>query len=99
MHGSPDEFVRMTAANSLGSFVVAFEVGQKHKERVLQELLKQFLIDEDSSVQKWCYEQIVRIIKDKRVSEDMPNQFDFNRDVDWNLLQPYLEKYNLQKPS
>ena len=99
LHHSSDEFVRMSAANSLGSFVVTFEVGQKHKERVLRELLEQLLNDEDLFAQKRCYEQIVKIIKNQRVGEDLPNLFDRERDVDWNLLQPYLEEYNLRKPS
>ncbi len=76
LHSSSDEFVRMSAANSLDEFVTDFELGQKQKEKILRELIEQLLTDENSSAQKWCYEQVVRIIRNQLFGVDLPNYFD-----------------------
>ena len=99
LHRDSEYSVRSDAAFSLKQFVTKFENGQKYKERVLGELLRQLQTDENFSVQKRCYEQILKTITGERFGIKLPNYFDRERDVDWNLLQPYLEKYNLLKPS
>lgn len=98
LHTDFDENLRVSAARSLGTFAMRFENGQKHKQRILQELIKQLQIDEDFIVQTVCYEEAYKIIKDKRFGVDFsrygahPSDF-FNRDrdVDWELLKPYME--------
>lgn len=99
LHTDSSDFVRGDAANSLSNFCVDFVEGEKYEEQIIKELLVGLLKDEDSFVQKHCYNGLYKIIKKERWKlYDEIDYFDRNRDVDWNLLQPYLEKYGLQKP-
>ena len=98
LHDDPNEDLRISAAYALGTFVLDFEVGLKYKDRVLKELIKQLQVDADFSVQTTCYEEAYKIIKNKQFGVDFskhgPHPSDFfnrDRDVDWELLKPYMD--------
>ena len=44
------------------------------------------------------YQWICNIIKKTEKSSDN-DLFNLKTDVDWTLLQPYLDKYDLQRPT
>lgn len=103
LHEDPDDTVRNYAARSLGTFTMRFEDGQKHKQRILRELIKQLQNDANFTVQTVCYEEAYKIIKNKRFGVDFskwgPHPSDFfnrDRDVDWELLKPYMENASPQ---
>lgn len=90
--------IRKSASQSLATFIEKFAEGEKYKAQVIEELLKSLLDDEKDFVQKKSYEGLYKLIKNERPREDN-DSFDRNQDVDWILLQPYLEKYALNKPN
>ncbi len=55
------------------------------------------MFEEDEVIQRKSYQSLYEIITMKLLQFDK-DEFDRERDVDWNLLLPYLEKYSLQKP-
>lgn len=90
--------VRKTASRSLSTFAIKFIEGKKYEEQIIKSLLYSLIRDEDIFVQRQDYEGLLKILKIKNPVEDLKH-FDRERDVDWNQLEPYLEKYNLQKTS
>ncbi len=90
LHHDPEYAVRGDTAFSLRQFVTGFENGQKYKERVLKELIKQLQKDENWAAQSSCYEETLKIITGERFGIKLPDDFNRERDVDWNLLQPYV---------
>jgi hypothetical protein len=89
--------VRKTASRSLSAFALKFIEGEKYEERITSSLLESLVRDESIFVQRQDYEGLLKILKIKNSVGEI-DYFDRNRDVDWSLLQPYLEKYNLSKP-
>ena len=90
LHYDLEYEVRSSTAFSLDGFVVRFEDGQKHKERVLKELIKQLQNDEDQFVQRQCYVSALLIIENKRIGVEVQDNFNREKDVDWNLLKLYV---------
>lgn len=82
----PDWSVRTQAASSLTWFA---RNNPEEKERLLQELTARLMQDEDVSVQQVCYEQILEILAPNDHPE-VPDFFDRERDVDREILRPYL---------
>lgn len=97
LRSDADYSVRSGAGFALSQYARNFESGRKVKDKIAGELTKSLLEDDDIAVQESSYEELLRVIGQKR-----PNtkEVEFNREteVDWDLLQPYLEKYGLQKP-
>lgn len=98
LHNDPDDIVRGDAARGLALFCAEFIEGEKHEEQIVKELLLALLQEEDLFIQRDCYKGLCRIIKNEDWKYyDEKDYFDRNQDVDWRMLQPYLEEYNLQK--
>lgn len=89
--------VKCAAASALKSFATNFDKGEKYKTTILKKLFESLLNDENKIVQKRVYEYIYNIITHKKIFIES-YEFDEQRDINWNLLEPYLEKFNLQKP-
>jgi hypothetical protein len=84
---------RQDAAHALTSFVLYSETCTlAQKERIIQELVHAVTADENDFVQGWCYKNLIAILAPERKPITLPDYFDRNRDVDWNLLKPYLDK-------
>lgn len=92
LHHDSDYLVRSSTAFSLGEFVNRFVEKQSKRKSVLIELIKQLQDDENSFVQRQCYQSALEIIQGKRVGIKVPDDFDSKLHVDWKLLDPYLEK-------
>lgn len=97
LHNDTDWSVRGTAATALANFSKEFIEGSKYEQKIVGELLISLLKDEDEFVQRDSYKGLYKLIKGECERSD-ENEFARNRDVDWDLLQPYLDKYGLQKP-
>ena len=99
LHNDPDYIVRSNAARGLAIFCTKFIEGEKYEEKIIKELLLALIQDDEPYVQKDCYKGLCSIINEESWDYyDEKNSFDSEKDVDWNLLQPYLEKYGLEKP-
>lgn len=96
LHNDTDWSVRGTAATALSNFSKEYVEGKKYEEQIIKELLISLLNDEDEFVQRDSYKGLYKLIKGERERSD-ENEFTRNQDVDWKMLQPYLEKYNLQR--
>lgn len=81
-----DEAVRSGAAFALGEFVIN---SGTNKERVLRALLDQLKNERNFAVQEECYKSLLKLIAPDRVPFSAPSAFKREKDVDWNLLQPY----------
>ncbi len=99
LHFDPEWDVRYDSAFALTQFIRLFKEGTNHKNRVLKELIICLINDEDPSVRKNCYEGIIKILNPEKANAELPMEFNSIKNVDWEMLQPYLEKYDLQKPS
>ncbi|MBA4124418.1 MAG: HEAT repeat domain-containing protein [Acidobacteria bacterium] len=97
LHNDDNWSVRKYASLALSDFSKEYVEGKKYEEQIIKELLISLLNDEDGFVQRDSYKGLYKLIKGKRERSD-ENEFDRNRDVDWDLLLPYLDKYGLQKP-
>lgn len=93
LHSDSEWEVRANAAFALSSF--AAYTGEQ-RERIVRELLVQLLNDEDHAVQRRCYEGLLQLIVPERSQANSPTYFNRERDVDWELLKPYLDE--LQVP-
>lgn len=89
--------VRSSAAFSLAEYLKYSDKKENVKDKILEELVHCLLNDKDESVQETCYEKFYEIVTGKYLKSSS-TEFDRNGNVDWNLLQPYLDKYGLQKP-
>ncbi len=96
VHRDSDYVVRGTAVRALTLFAKEIIGGERHRDQIIKELFISLLNDKDELVQKDSYEGLYRLITKKELKDDK-DYFDLNKDVDWDLLQPYLEKYNLQR--
>lgn len=97
LHHDENWSVRQYASLALAEFSKDYIEGRKYLERIIKELLISLLNDQDEFVQRDSYKGLYKLIKSENEFSNK-NEFNKNRDVDWNLLQPYLDKNNLQRP-
>jgi hypothetical protein len=97
LHNDEDYSVRCDAARGIGKFCLDFIEGEKYENQIIKELLIALITDGDEFVQRDSYKWICNIIRKTEKSSDS-DSFNLKTDVDWNLLQPYLDKYGLQRP-
>jgi hypothetical protein len=89
----PEWEARKKAALALKSFALRSKICTPvQRERIILELVRALTADEDEFVQKACYEDLIEILAPERKLIRLPDYFARNRDVDWNLLKPYLDK-------
>jgi HEAT repeat protein len=89
----PDEAVRGNAAWALSMYAArADRISEQERTRILRTLARVVLSDEDPGVQQSAYDGVLRIL-DRPFAEYMREArfFDPQRDVNWELLKPYLE--------
>jgi hypothetical protein len=99
LHSDKSWSVRSDAARGIGAFCVDFFEGEKYEEQIIKELIVALIKDDEEFVQQECYKWLKIIInKEKQRFGDEKDSFNLQTDVDWNLLQPYLSKYGLQRP-
>lgn len=98
LHSDCDYSVRSGACFALSQYTQHFEDGRKRRDNIILQLIRRLLEESDVAVQESCYEELLKIIEGKHFHSES-YEFNRNTDVDWDLLQPYLEKYNLQKPT
>jgi len=102
LHSDTSYVARRDSAFALGEFAAFADEADKYKKQIIQSLVHALVADDNWSVQQRCYEQLLNLICGKMfASEEFPQknqEFDIKRDVDWKMLQSYLEKYNLEKP-
>lgn len=98
LHYDTDWSVRGTAAIALADFSEEFIEGEKYKPKIIKELLVSLIKDSDEFVQRDSYKGLYKLITDKELDFDK-NIFDRIQDVDWQILEPYLKEYDLQKPN
>jgi|GEM_PF-4769975 len=89
LHTDPIWYVRTSAALALRTYVQ--RTGQQ-RERICLELTRCVLHDPDTSVQKLCYAELLQLLAPERDWSELPDDFERERDVDWPLLQPYLDQ-------
>jgi HEAT repeat protein len=88
----PDWAVRMDAASALSTYAWLGGVSEQERSRILRTLARVVLSDEDPGVQQSAYQGVLQIL-DRPSAEYMHEArfFDPQRDVNWELLKPYLE--------
>lgn len=89
LDSDPEWSARADAATAMSTFTI---FTKQSRELVLGELIKCLMNDEHSSGQKSCYEEVLKILSPNQDWTSLPNRFDRERDVDWDLLKPYLNK-------
>jgi len=85
--------VRTDFAYALKQLAGKFEIKADVKEKVVKALTTALMNDEEPFVQQSSYAALLELIKGKKNESD---SFDREKDVDWEILQPYLKKYDLQ---
>lgn len=81
-----DWTARANAAFALAAYVS--NTG-KQRERIVRELVGALREDPEWPVQERCYESLLEILAPER-SVETGGEFDRERDVDWDLLRPYI---------
>lgn len=97
LHSDEHWLVRKGSSIALLKFAQEFIEGEKYKNQIMKELLISLIQDENQFVQKSSYKCVYQLITGRKLNVD-EDYFDRNRDANWDLLQPYLDKYNLSKP-
>lgn len=93
LNSDPSDRVRSDAAFAVGEFGFISYKEDKCRELITQKLVDQLIKEESPFTRKTCYEEIVRILGVKRyIEEKVIDDFSLERDVDWELLKPYLNK-------
>jgi hypothetical protein len=93
LHTETEWEARKEVALALTSFVLYSTICTPvQRERIICELVNTLLTDEDEFVQGGCYKNLIKILAPERKLIPLPDYFDRKRDVDWNLLKPYLNK-------
>lgn len=87
LHKDADETVRSGAAFALGEFVTP--TGEQ-KIFVVSELTKALKTDSQPNVQEAIYKALLKILEPTRQLPAAQTAFKRERDVNWNLLAPYL---------
>jgi hypothetical protein len=83
-----DWSARADAAFALAQY--AIHTG-KDRDRIVRELVRTIRTDIDPAVQQRAYEEALRIVAPDRDAYSSPLDFDRDRDVDWDVLLPYME--------
>jgi hypothetical protein len=95
LDSDPDWEARSGAAYALSKFAKS-GVGKEYKSQIIRALVSSLIKDDDEAVQESCYEELLSLIAPEKGHVELPLLFDRNRDVDWSLLEPYL---NADAPS
>ncbi len=88
LHTDPEWGARADAAVALSMFT---RFSGQQRESILRELTRALIRDEDCAVQKRCYKELLQILAPSKSVTSIPDYFDRSRDVDWELLKPYLD--------
>lgn len=81
-----DWIARADAAYALSAFA---KYTGKGRDRVIRELAKAVRDDDAWPVQQRCYEELLELLAPDHEA-NFSGEFNRDRDVDWNLLSPYL---------
>lgn len=84
-----DPTVRSDAAFALSR--VTLRTG-KQREMIVEKLVEGLMQDEDFGVHEECYRGLLQILAPERSLTTIPTYFNRERDVDWELLKPYLDQ-------
>ena len=87
MDRDEDWTARADAAFALAQYTI--RTG-KHHNRIVGELVRALLQDQDSAVQERSYQELLRVLAPERDAYAATGEFDRDRDVDWDLLRPYM---------
>ncbi|MBC7798466.1 MAG: HEAT repeat domain-containing protein [Pyrinomonadaceae bacterium] len=82
-----DESVRSGAAFALGEF--AAQTGNE-RSQIINKLIKHLMKETQHPVQEECYKAVLRIVAPVKMPRTVATNFNRERDVDWNLLRPYM---------
>lgn len=91
LHSDPEWMARGDAVFALSRF--ASRTGEQRKP-IIRELVQCLMRDENSAVQRKCYEGLLLLLAPERKRSSIPDNFNRERDVDWELLKPYLDDQN-----
>lgn len=89
LHTDAEWSVRGDAAFSLTQFALRTGVQQ---ETIVRELVRSLTQDEHFGVQEACYRGLLKLLTQERKLSTLPTSFNRERDVDWELLKPYLDE-------
>jgi hypothetical protein len=78
---------RSDAGFALAQFA---QITGKESDRIIRALIQALRTDPDDLVQQSCYKEILGLLAPDRAAPD-GYEFDRERDVDWDLLKPYLD--------
>jgi hypothetical protein len=83
----PSEFVRSSAAFALGAYAFA---ERREEEMILRALAGAIQRDSSTLVVYTAYRNLLRILDPDATTSHLTTEIDRDRDVDWDLLRPYL---------
>lgn len=93
LRNDPEWNARCDAVYALGSWARFAKAPKEEVDRVVRLLVDAFLKEEDDMVQKSYYRELLDIlVPGSRRSREVPDYFDRDRDVDWELLKPYMPR-------
>lgn len=87
LRDDPSPHARAGAAAALSAFVQRTGLG---RDGIVRELVAALRTDDDTITRRAIYEDLLRILAPGRDSVAVPTDFDPARDVDWELLEPYV---------
>lgn len=87
LRDDPSAHVRAGAAAALSTFVQRTGL---RREPVVRELVAALRTDADTITRRSIYEDLLRILAPDHDWVGVPADFDPVRDVDWELLEPYI---------
>lgn len=100
LHNDSDDTVRGDAARGIAIFCAKFIEGEKYQDEVIKELLLSLIRDKDTFVRQNSYKGLLQVIEKRDWNYyDEKDSFNPISDVDWEFLEPFLNKYSLKKPS
>ena len=82
-----DWTARANAAYALGNY--ALNTGRS-RERIIRALTAALRHDPEWPVQEQCYESLLQLLRPEQTIASNGGEFDRERDVDWELLRPYI---------
>ncbi|MBA3438729.1 MAG: HEAT repeat domain-containing protein [Pyrinomonadaceae bacterium] len=94
LHFDPEWVVRAGAAFALSQFIELSKQSDQYKEQIVRELVRALLQDKDWKVQESIYQGLWKVLKFGSTYNYSSGKFDRDRDVDWELLKPYLDDQN-----
>lgn len=95
LRSDPEWEVRADAVCALSWF--AQRTGQQ-RGKIIGELAKSLLNDTDWAVQENCYRELLVLLNTGKKHPDYSRKFDRERDVDWEMLKPYLNDSQIPQP-